>query len=834
MVGVMVELTRTTQITATVVQTDQTGGYRFDSLLPGKYTVTFSLPGFRSERRTVTLGKDEQVTISIEMMLAALTERLDVVGVSPLIGAPVDRQIVPASVATIGSDELSSRGATSLSGDLNERLGSISLENTTTNVFQPTLRFRGFTASPLLGLPQGIAVFQNGVRVNEPFGDTVQFDLIPMFALSRIQLSAGVEPIFGLNALGGALALQLKNGFENNGFRGELSSGSFGRVTGTAELGANRGRWAVYMGATRFDETGWRVSSNSGITQVVGDLSYRSNVIEAGMSVTYADTVLNGNGPAPVELLAVDRASVFTYPDTTQNRLLLTQGRFNVFASPMWSLQATVYRRALERQTLNGDEAEFSICNDVPGEAPTNTLCADRVGEDEDEESAGGDPLVDTVTNRFITAEDVTGDAAFNRTDTRTVGHGASIQAATTKQIGDRDNVLTFGTSIDFSSVGFSSTSEVGTLTGDRSVVGSGLFAGIFPHAPDDRFNTGLDTNNRTLGFYVSNTLSLSNRTHLTISSRYNRTDLAILDRLGTSLNGTHAFQRLNSSIGLSKRLGSDLWTFVRYSESSRMPTAAELTCSDPEEPCRVPNAFISDPPLEQAVARSAEGGVRGQIGDGTQHPLNWSATVYKTLIKSDIIFVASPLLRGTGFFKNAGSTSRLGMEAELHGTVNRVTWFANYGLVQATFGSSLSLPSNQEINSAATAEGAIAVRPGDLLPGIPRHSFKTGSEIALSRAWNVAIDTMLSSNRVFLGDEGNDQDKLAGYGLINMRASYLFSEQIGLFFRVNNLLDAKYATSGVLAEIEIELAEIPGASDPRFISPGPPRSAFTGVRFKF
>ena len=119
---------------------------------------------------------------------------------------------------------LAARGAASMADALNERLGAVALEGTTTNLFQPTLRFRGFTASPLIGLPQGIAVYQNGVRINEPFGDTVQFDLMPQFAIDNVQLSAGADPTYGLNALGGALALGLKNGFDHTGFsqRGAL------------------------------------------------------------------------------------------------------------------------------------------------------------------------------------------------------------------------------------------------------------------------------------------------------------------------------------------------------------------------------------------------------------------------------------------------------------------------------------------------------------------------------------------------------------------------------------------------------------------------------------
>ena len=854
LVGVTVEITRGPQSEPVVVITDQAGAYRFPALAPGSYSLVARLSGFSTAYREITLEVDERRTLGIELGLAPFAQQIDVVAVSPLLGVPLDRAIIPATVSVVRSDDLGTRGAASLSSGLNERLGAVSLEDTTTNIFQPTLRFRGFTASPLLGLPQGIAVYQNGVRINEPFGDTVQFDLIPQFAVDRLQLSAGAEPTFGLNALGGALALQLKNGFTSQGVRGELSAGSFGRVTGTGEFGIARGPWAVYLGTTHFDETGWRTASDSRVTQAVADLGYRNGDVDAGVSVTYADTRLNGNGPAPVELLAVNRSAVFTYPDTTENRLVLTQGRFNLVATPAWSLQVTGYLRDLDRRTLNGDEAEFSVCDDnvLPPGAPSTTLCAGASDDDADaelremtalddpddasgnEEPAVGDPLVDVVTGQFITTDDAAGDAAFNRTNTRTRGYGATFQAATTTPLGDHDNVLVFGAAADLADVDFSFDSEVGTLTADRSVAGSGLFVGILGQAPDDQFNTAIDTHNRALGLYFSNTLSLTDRVHLTVSGRYNDARIDILDRLGTSLNGTHAFLRFNPAVGLVVQAGQALSVFGRYAESNRAPTAAELTCADPDEPCRVPNAFISDPPLDQAVARSVEGGARGRATGETGQRVEWSATVYRTRITDDILFIASPELRGTGFFQNAGDTLRLGLDVEASGSVDRVGWFASYGLIEATFESPLTLPSNQAVNDAATDQGTISVAPGDRLPGIPRHSVKAGVGVALRSAWDITVETILTSSRVFVGDEGNDQGELDGYGLVNLRSSYQLTEHAGLFLRVDNLLDTEYDTFGVLAEIEIDLDEAPGAADPRFASPGAPRSAFGGVRFRF
>ncbi len=837
------------------VVTDSSGRFRFTTLEPGTYALAVSMAGFRTERRpALEISAGETLRVDVQLGLAPFAQQVEVVGTVPAPGSTVDRERIPATISVVTASELEDRHAASLADALNEQLGSVTLEGTTTNLFQPTLRFRGFTASPLLGLPQGVAVYQNGVRINEPFGDTVQFDLIPQFAVAQAQLSAGAEPTYGLNALGGAMVMRLKDGFEHTGFRGEFSGGSFERYSATAEWGANAGPWAVYFGATRFDENGWRTAQPSEVTQAVADVAYSDETIDAGVTFTYADSSINGNAPAPVELLDANRSAVFTYPDITDNRLGFVQGRFNVSASPTWSVQLTGYYRDLDRKTLNGDEAEFEVCDDdfLPPGAPLRTLCFGADDDDDDEESEhegdddgddhNGDdddgearPLVDVNTGRFITEDDAAGDAAYNRTTTRSKGYGATLQATAASAFGDDgENVLTLGVSADLADVGFTATSEIGTLTADRGVTGSGLLAGIHGQTPDDLFNTGLDTANSALGLYFSDTLSFTDRTHLTVSGRYNHARIEIADRLGTSLDGEHAFSRFNVGAGAVHQFSDAVSLFGRYGESNRAPTAAELSCADPAEPCRVPNAFISDPPLEQAVARSVEGGLRGRLLHASRWRLNWSVAVYHTAIADDILFVASPELIGTGYFQNAGDTRRVGLDAELSGQVVRLGWFAGYGLVDATFQSPLELPGDNEVNDAATEGGFVAVEPGDRMPGIPRHSFKAGIRYGLTDSWDVMLETVTASSRIFIGDEGNDQAVLAGYGIANLRSVYRAGEHLDLFVRIDNLFDKRYATSGVLAELELFLSEAPDASDPRFVGPGAPRSGFGGVRVRF
>src|SRR6185437_78584 len=128
---------------------------------------------------------------------------LQVIGATPLPGTGIDIDKVPANVQSLTTRDLSREGSPSLLDSAQSQLGSVNFNGNLNDQFQPDLLFRGFEASPVLGTPQGLAVYQNGVRVNEGFGDTVNWDLIPDFAIDRFDLVSS-NPVYGLNALGGA------------------------------------------------------------------------------------------------------------------------------------------------------------------------------------------------------------------------------------------------------------------------------------------------------------------------------------------------------------------------------------------------------------------------------------------------------------------------------------------------------------------------------------------------------------------------------------------------------------------------------------------------------
>ncbi len=733
---------------------------------------------------------------------------------------------MPANIQTIDQDEIGDRRALSLTDLLNQKLGSVSLNDVTTNPFQQDLQFRGFTASSLLGLPQGVAVYQNGVRINEPFGDTVQFDLIPGFAMETVQVIPGSNPVYGLNALGGALAVQMKNGFNSPGTQAEVYGGSFGRHTLIGQHGFQAGNWGGYLGLANTSEEGWRDHSTSRLTQLFADLGYQNKKWVLGTSFTYADTDLNGNGPAPMELLEVDRQAVFTFPDNTRNNLSFFQARGSHSLTEQLSLQGNAYYRSGRRRTLNGDEGEFKVCeaDSRPLGAPPTSLC----------EETNGSAIVGLATGNFVTTNEAAGDGVFNRTNTRASASGVSLEGAYTRNLLGLQNYFLLGSALDFSNVDFGRNTEIGTLTPSRTVSPTSIFIGEFGLAPDDQFNVDLRSKNRFSAVYLSNTLSLTDRLHLTLAGRYNSARLELFDRLGTSLDGNHRFGRFNPAIGASYQFSEQVTAYLSYGEANRFPTAAELGCANPQEPCRLPNAFISDPPLDQVASRSIEAGGWGELLRSGDRVVEWSATAFGSRNSEDIIFVASPLLIGSGFFQNAGKTQRLGTEMGLSGQTSRTAWYANYSLISATFESRLILPSNSRINSAANADGELIVEPGDRLPGIPLHSAKLGLSYTLLGSWTIAIESILSSSRFFLGDQGNDQEPIAGYGILNLRSSLPVNDHFEIFVTVNNLLNHRYETFGVLAQLELDLVEAPGIEDPRFVGPGAPRGIWGGLSVRF
>src|SRR5688572_26982166 len=270
-------------------------------------------------------------------------EVIEVVGATPL-GGDLDTDRIAANVQTASAERLREQNALDLADFMKRSMGSVFVNEAQSNPLQPDVQYRGFVGSPLLGLPQGLAVYQDGVRVNEPFGDTVSWALIPESAIEEIYLIPGSNPLFGLNALGGAISVRTKDGFAADGTRAELTAGSFGRVGVQAETGGDfSDDFAYFVTASLLEEDGWRDFSPTDAQQIFGKLTWRGDDSRLDVSLTRVDTELVGNGAVPEDLLEIDPEAIFTHPDRTENTLTLLGVNAEHSLSPNVTLRGNLY-----------------------------------------------------------------------------------------------------------------------------------------------------------------------------------------------------------------------------------------------------------------------------------------------------------------------------------------------------------------------------------------------------------------------------------------------------------------------------------------------------------
>jgi outer membrane receptor protein involved in Fe transport len=734
------------------------------------------------------------------------TETIEVIGSTPLAGIGIPRLHVPANVQTVSGQQLEDQESLNLPEFMARQLPSVTVNEIQGNPFQQNINYRGFTASPLLGTPQGLSIYLDGVRINEPFGDTVNWELLPNSAIAGMDLIPGSNPAFGLNTLGGAIAIRTKDGFTNAGSKMELSGGSFGRSNLELEHGGHSGPIGWYVAGDWFREDGWRDFSDSDAKQLFGKLSLKNAAGELDLSLTRAVTRMTGNGLLPESMLAARRAQVFTQPDITRNNLTQIAVNGRLWLSEAQSLSGNVYFRHNRTSTLNGD------LND---------------------EFAGG-PF-DGVSN----AES----GANNRTATTQRGAGASGQWNLTtgrQQLG-------VGASFDTARMRFSQTQEIGVINATR---------GVTPSA-DPVEENALRGTTRTSSLFVTDTLELAKSLHLTGAARYNMSRVTTFDelnRVAPNLDGDHSYRSLNPALGLSWQIVPALNAYAGFSQGNRIPTPIELGCADPANPCTLPNSMASDPYLKQVVARTLEAGLRGKLAGELLGDANWNAGVYRTLSSDDILFVGTS--HSAGYFTNYGKTLRQGLELGLNGSQHRVDWQINYSYLKATFQSPACLlaANNSTAGSAAEcpASDEIFVRKGDQMPGMPKHSLKLGLSWRAVDWLRIGGNVQAFSSQFARGNENNQHQagtvggqtfagdgRIPGYAILNLNAEARLGGGWQVFAKINNVFDKHYATAAALAANPFDATgsfqnNSAAWSHETFVAPGAPRAGWLGVRYVF
>jgi len=740
-----------------------------------------------------------------------------------LPGMAVAVEDVPGEAHTVDATDLAEDPSGNIAQTLSAHFAGIGIEDASGDDLQPNLVFRGFTASPTLGTPQGLAVYQNGVRLNEAFGEVVNWDLVPTFALQRVDV-VGANPVYGANALGGAVVLSTKTGLSAAGLAIETGAGSYGEHATTLEYGAARGAFALYAGARAFDDAGVRLFSGNRLRQLYADLRFAGDGGSLDFSVTGADNALRGPGATPVQELAIDRRLIFTGPQEVTNRYGMASLSGEYRLGPSLTLTGVAFYRHLDEAVQNGNTTVYTACT---GAADAGLLCqpdgATRLT------GADGNTVPDLSSggSRPIGENDVESIHSSTR--------GLTVQLADQLTGWGTRHTLTAGASYDAADVDFGADVYVGSMDANLRVQAPGIPIRE-PEGTGYRATpVRLSVRSRVSAWHATDAIDLTPQLTVTASARYARNQIDLADREGTALTGTSTYQRLNAALGATYRIEHGPTTFLDYAETTRAPSASEIECSDPTRPCLLPSSLAGDPPtLRQVVARTWDVGIRQSTGLASIHGLGYSISVFRADLRDDIYGVATSA--GAGYYTNIGATRRQGMTAELNYRADRWSAFLSAGTVDATFREAFALPSPQ--NPFADANGVIYVHPGDRLPGIPRGRLAAGADWRIIDRIRFGATLTAANGAYFHGDESNQTAPLPGYVRLDLRSTIQLGEHAELTFSIHNVLDARYSTYGLYADPTgvgaPGIPADPAAVNRRFENPAPPLTVRIGVRLRF
>lgn len=740
------------------------------------------------------------------------------------VAAPIT---VPSAVTNVTDAEIDREGTASIQQVLQAQVPGIILSDAAGNPLRAEVSYRGFDASPVSGRSQGMAVYQNGIRINEAFGDVVNWDVLPSNAISSLSVVSN-NPSFGLNAVGGAVSISMKDGFSYQGGELDVMFGSFGRQQVGVQAGGNSGNAAFYVAAEGIEDDSFRNYSESEIKRFYGDLGLKGSFVEVHASLTAASNHFGATAAAPVELLADDWGNTFTSPQTTDLEVLMPTISATVKATDTLSFSGVGYYRRFKNRVVDGNLTEAGPC--VGDE---EFLCAEEGAGEHLVENGTTDPInIGSGPGGLDLDEDYLG--SIERLATTSSSWGGAIEAQEKARLFGMRNLFLAGVSYDHGNSNYKTSSELGVIQPGYVVDGTGVI--VSDPTENELSPRNLDAENTYWGVYLSDALDVTDELTVTVGGRYNYARIKLTDKTGLfdGLNATNTYERFNPMIGANYKLLRGLSVYGGYSESNRAPTPAELGCAEEENPCLIESFLTDDPPLEQVVGRTAEIGLRGQ-GTLNGGVYTWGAGLFRTLASDDILPVT---LTDDGapriFFVNAGDTLRQGVE--LSATYETRSWnvYGSYAFVDATLDKCTN----------PGEDGLCAfLASGDRLPGIPRHRFKAGFDYWLTPKWKFGADLVAASNSpLFPNEAKEDADEegvpslLKGYTRVDLHTSYDVTERFQIYGLVKNLFDKRYGLYGTYFEepAEVPVFDRPNLSDPRTISPALPFAAYGGIKIKY
>ena len=639
------------------------------------------------------------------------------------------------------------------------RLPGVSLSNQTGSPYQSDVRLRGFALSPIVGVPQGVSVFVDGVRVNEADASQVHLSLIPGGAVERVELLRGPVGAFGKNALAGALNFVTARGSDDARIELETEGGSYGSASGTVRAG---GRWAAYDGfiaASYRRSDGWREHGHSEELSVFGKLGWSGERTDAWLSYTFESDSLEGPGPLPESWIQGGALPAdIVAPPQDRRRLQYTGGTGDAFTARMHFLNGRLERVLSEE--WSAQLISFARFVDF------------------------------RQSNDNVTEPD-----ALGITEIASVGTTAQL----TYQ--PRDGLL-----LILGAEGVRNDVRI-----DIQAHPNRAFPSLAPHTTER-----LRTDEGNLASFAEAWWALSPSLALHGSLRFDFSSLPVTDLLDPADSGENTFSEWSGGLGLSGDIGSGVNAFAGYGRGFRSPVILEVSCADPEDPCQLPFELGPDPPLSPVTSDTWQAGLR--LGG---ERLRGEAVGYWSEVKNDIFNVVDLETPTRGFFTNLERTRRLGLELSAEAMPFRgkheLAITGSLGWTRATFESSavLAAPFLDEDEQGAPPE----VEPGDRFPMVPEFSVSAGVAYAFFRT-SVALQALWVGEQFLIGDEGNEAPfkKLDRYSLVDLRVEHRIGQAM-VYLELSNLLDQRYSPFGIISRnvrgAEEEVERIPHARSP-------------------
>lgn len=654
----------------------------------------------------------------------------------------------------------------------------VTFGNQTGSPYQADLRIRGFAVSPVVGLPQSVSVFVDGVRVNEADASQVHLSLVPAAAVERLELVRGPVGAFGRNSLAGSINIVTARGTETSGVSFEGEGGSYRSGSGIVRAGGQSGAVdGLITGAYRRSE-GWRQLGHSDELSLFGKVGWRGGQTDAWISYTLEADSLEGPGPLPESWieghgLPTDIVS----PPSDPRRLQYTGGNGDAFKARMHFVNSRLERDLTSNLSLQ--LTSFARFVDF------------------------------RQSNDNLTEPDALG-------ITDIASYGATVQLARQPHAG----LIIVG--------GIEAVrNEVDIDIRERP---NRAFPSVVP-----RTTERLRTHEKNLAGFGEAFWHLRPNLALHTSLRFDYTSLPVEDLIDPADSGHNTFAELTGGLGLSSDVGGGLRAFAGYSRGFRAPVILEVSCADPSDPCQLPFELGPDPPLEPVKSDSWQAGLR------LSHDrlrVEWVA--YWSEVGDDIFNVIDLATPTRGYFTNLDRTRRIGSELAVQATpfpgLSGLSVAANIGLTRATFQSAAVLaapfidddddPSDPPVPGEVELESP-EVEPGDRFPMVPALSLALGAGYTFGHT-SIRLDANMTGEQFLVGDENNEApfDNLELYTVFDLS----MEQQLGrawAYLEVGNLFDARYSLFGIISR---NLRD-PDEEVERFLTPGLPRSLKVGFR---